>query len=181
MRLCEPPLIPVERIQKHVAELAAAIDGDADGRDYVLMAVLKGAMYFAADLSRRLETPHRLEFCRAQSYAGNESTGQVHIPIWPEKSIAGQRVLLVEDILDTGRTTAAILQRLKQEGAADTHVCALLNKPSRRVIPIPEDYVGLTIGDHFVVGYGLDYEERYRGLEAIHVLEDDGSADLDSA
>ena len=179
MRLCDPPLIPARAIQKLVAELATAVDRDGDGQDLVLMAVLKGAIYFAADLSRQLETPHRLEFCRARSYAGNESTGQVQIPIWPDKSLAGQRVLLVEDILDTGRTTAVLLDRLKLEGPADTRVCALLNKPSRRVIPIPEDYVGLTIGNHFVVGYGLDYEEHYRGLDAVHVLEDDGSSGLD--
>ncbi len=176
MRLCEPPLIPAGTIQKHVAELAAAIDRDGNGRDLVLMAVLKGAMYFAADLSRQLKTPHRLEFCRARSYSGNESTGEVHILVWPETNLAGQRVLLVEDILDTGRTTAVILNRLKEECVAETRVCALLNKPSRRVIPIPEDYVGLTIDNQFVVGYGLDYEERYRGLGAIHVLEEDGCA-----
>ena len=175
MHLSDPPLVPARTIQKHVAELAEAIDRDGDGRDFVLMAVLKGAIYFAADLSRQLETPHRLEFCRARSYAGNESTGQVQILLWPESSLAGQRVLLVEDILDTGRTTSVILDRLKDEGAAEIRVCALLNKPSRRVIPIPEDYVGQTIGNHFVVGYGLDYEEHYRGLGAIHVLEDGGS------
>lgn len=175
MRLSDPPLITARTIQEHVARLANAIDRDWNGEEVVLVAVLKGAMYFAADLSRRLETPHRLEFCRARSYAGNKSTGQVHLLVWPEASLAGQRVLLVEDILDTGRTTAVILNRLKEEGAAETRVCALLNKPSRRVIPIREDYVGLTIDNHFVVGYGLDYEERYRGLEAIHVLEEDGS------
>ncbi len=177
MGLSKEPLITADAIAKRVVELAAAISRDYAHRDILVLVVLKGAAIFAADLIRHLATPARLEFVRARSYTGRRSAGAVEITVWPERSLAGQDVLVIEDILDTGRTTAAILDRVEAEGPASLAYCALLDKPSGRVCELRDGYTGFTIGGEFVVGYGLDYNEHYRELPAIHLWTPSGPTD----
>ncbi len=171
MRLSVQPLIAAPRIQRRVAELGAQIRADYQGRDLVLVVLLKGAVIFASDLMRRLDNNVCVDFLRAASYAGTESTGEVTVRTIPETPLSGRHVLLVEDILDTGRTLAAALQWARSQQPASLAVVTLLDKPSRREVEAKADYTGFTIDDHFVVGYGLDYEQRYRQLDSIHVLE----------
>ncbi|NIA16184.1 MAG: hypoxanthine phosphoribosyltransferase [Nitrospiraceae bacterium] len=174
MRPLDPPLFSADQIARRVVELAHEIDADleAKGRsgDLLLIAVLKGSVVFVADLMRGMATPVSIEFIRARGYEGTESSGNVELTYLPEQSVAGRNVLLVEDILDTGRTADVILQRLRAEGPAHLALCALLDKPSRREVEVEADYVGFTIDDFFVVGYGLDYNQQGRDWPAIHVL-----------
>ncbi|MCC6697016.1 MAG: hypoxanthine phosphoribosyltransferase [Candidatus Hydrogenedentes bacterium] len=173
MRLSERPLIAQAEIDECVKRLARDIAArHQDGRGLVLVVVLKGATIFAADLMRCLDVhPLRIEYIRAKSYDGTHSMGEVELIVLPDLSVAGQRVLVVEDILDTGRTTTAILSALENANPASLELCTLLDKPSRRVVPVDAQYVGFSIDDHFVVGYGLDYREAYRSLPEIYVLE----------
>ncbi len=170
MRLSDRPLISADRIRQRVDELAEAIDADHPDCDIVLVTVLKGATVFAADLMRRLQGCACLEFVRARSYAGTESRGHVEVTLLPEKPLEGRHVLVIEDILDTGRTTHAVLERLGAQNPAKLRLCTFLDKPARRIMPVTADYVGFSIDNHFVVGYGLDYEEKYRQLPAIYTL-----------
>jgi len=171
MRLSERPLIAADTIQARVRELGERINADYAGRELVVVVVLKGGLLFAADLLRALRVPLSLEYVRAKSYDGDSSQGAVELKVLPEQPLAGKHVLFVEDILDTGRTTAAVLEIAQQANAASIRLCVLLDKPSRRATPVHADYVGFTIGDRFVVGYGLDHNERHRELPAIHVME----------
>ena len=174
MQLSGEILIPAEEIQERVAELAAEITRDYEGRPVMVVAVLKGAVFFAADLMRRLDLDVKIGFLRAKSYAGSLSQERVYFTLLPEDSLHGKHVLLVEDVLDTGFTCAAILDWLREQHPASTGLCTLLDKPARRGdnVEIKADYVGFTIGDHFVVGYGLDYDERYRQLSSIYTLKE---------
>ena len=171
MRLNEQPLISTDAIQTRVYELGRQINADYAGKELVVVVVLKGGLLFAADLLRALRVPLTLEYVRAKSYDGGHSQGAVELKVLPEQSLAGKHVLFVEDILDTGRTTAAVLDVAREAGAASIGLCVLLDKPSRRTAPVHADYVGFAIGDYFVVGYGLDYNERHRELPAIHAME----------
>ena len=174
MRPPEPPLFSAAQIARRVAELAQRIDADLAAHerpdDLLLIAVLKGGVVFASDLMRAMATPVSMDFIRARSYEGAESSGEVALTYLPERSVAGRHVLLVEDILDTGRTADIILKRLRAEHPAHLAFCALLDKPSRRQVEVEADYIGFTIDDLFVVGYGLDYNQRGRDWPAIHVL-----------
>ena len=171
MRLSVQPLIAAPRIQRRIAELGARLRADYHGRDLVLVVVLKGAVIFAADLMRRLDSNVTIDFLRAASYQGSESTGEVVVRTIPETPLTGRHVLLVEDILDTGRTLAAVRRWARAQRPASLASATLLDKPSRRVEQAHAEYTGFTIDDHFVVGYGLDYEQRYRQLDSIYVLE----------
>jgi hypoxanthine phosphoribosyltransferase len=171
MRLSEQPLIAADTIQARVHELGERINADYAGRELVVVVVLKGGLFFAADLLRTIRAPLSLEYVRAKSYDGGSSQGAVELKVLPEQPLTGKHVLFVEDILDTGRTTTAVLDIARTTGAASVALCVLLDKPSRRAIPVHADYVGFTIGDRFVVGYGLDFNERHRELPAIHVME----------
>lgn len=173
MRLREQPLIDAAEIERRVSELAQQISSDYTGREILLVAVLKGSILFTADLMRRLTTPVVLEFLRARSYQDTESTGHVECTLFPEHALKDQHVLLVEDILDTGRTASVIIEKIRQAQPASVALCTLLDKPSRRVVPVEADYVGFTIEDRFVVGYGLDYSERGRELPSLFVLDND--------
>lgn len=171
MPLSKEPLISADAIRARVRELADRINADYADKELVVVVVLKGGLLFAADLLRSLRVPLALEYIRAKSYDGDRSVGTVELKVLPEQPLAGKHVLFVEDILDTGRTTAAILEFARNANAASVALCVLLDKPSHRVTPIHTDYAGFTIDDHFVVGYGLDYDERYRELPSIHTLE----------
>jgi hypoxanthine phosphoribosyltransferase len=161
-------------------ELAAVVDGLAIriGEDYrdknpVFIGVLKGAFMFTADLVRRLDIPLEVDFIRASSYgAGKVSQGRVSITKGPEIELCGRNVIIVEDIVDTGRTLDAIVGHIKALGPASIAVCTLLDKPSRREVGCSMGYVGMEVEDAFLVGYGLDCAEKYRNLCGLYVVED---------
>jgi hypoxanthine phosphoribosyltransferase len=166
-------LIDEERIQARVAELAAEVQtAYRDIDDLLLICVLKGAFVFLADLSRALTRPHELDFMATSSYgAGTSSSGAVRIVMDLKQDIAGRHVLIVEDIIDSGRTLDYLLRTFLARSPASLRICTLLNKPSRRAVSVPVDFVGFEIPDEFVVGYGLDFDEIYRNLPYIAVLK----------
>jgi len=171
LQLSERPLIGAEAVRGRVADLAEEVRAHYGGGDLYLLVVLKGSVPFSVDLMRGLALPLEVDYIRAKSYVGTESTGKVHFTRLPEDSLRGRHVLIVEDILDTGNTAAAILEFARSQRPASVRFITLLDKPSRRVQPVEADFVGFTIEDHFVVGYGLDYNERYRELDAIYTME----------
>ncbi|UCC63456.1 MAG: hypoxanthine phosphoribosyltransferase [Anaerolineae bacterium] len=174
-------LIDQDRLQARVGELAAEISRDYAGvDDLLLVCVLKGAVMFLSDLSRQLEVPHAIDFMAISSYgASTESSGIVRILMDLETSIMDRHVLVVEDIIDSGRTLDYITRNLGTRGPASLKICSLLDKRARRVIPIPVDYIGFEIPDEFVIGYGLDFVEFYRNLPFIGVLKPEFYADAD--
>lgn len=164
-------LIGERRIARRVAALARRIDADYRGRAPALVVVLKGAAVFAADLARQISLPVTLDFIAAASYgAGTTSSGSVRLAGLDGLDVAGRHVLLIEDILDTGRTSTAILDRLQAQRPASLALCALLRKPAAARLDLPVHTVGFDIADDFVVGYGMDHAERYRNLRGIHRL-----------
>jgi hypoxanthine phosphoribosyltransferase len=164
-------LITEESIRARTCELGRQISHDYAGKDLLLVCVLKGAIAFLADLMRQLTIPHEIDFMAISSYgASTESTGVVRILKDLDTNIEGRNVLIVEDIVDTGRTLNYISQNLRTRHPKSLRICTLLNKPSRREIDIPLDYVGFEIPNKFVIGYGLDFAEIYRSLPYIGVL-----------
>jgi hypoxanthine phosphoribosyltransferase len=163
-------LIPNEEIQKRIAELAAQINADYDGRPLVLVGVLKGSFMFLADLVRCLKGPVRIEFIGTKSYEGTTTSGQVQLTKDLDKPIEGADVLLVEDIIDTGLTLTYLRHVLQQRAPRSLKTVAFLDKPSRRRIAVEGDYIGFTIEDKFVIGYGLDFDQQYRNLKDLCVL-----------
>jgi len=167
-----PPLLTSEVIAERVREMGAAITRDYEGRSLVLVAILKGSFIFAADLVRAIALPVRIEFLGVRSYGqGTASSGVVQITQDLNNPIEGEDVLLVEDIVDTGLTVAHLLELLRTRLPRSLKVCALLHKPARLCTPVPIEYLGFIIDDHFVVGYGLDRAEAYRNLPYIGILE----------
>jgi hypoxanthine phosphoribosyltransferase len=166
-------LIDEATLQARLAELAAAIRADYGAQDSpILVAVLKGAFVFLADLTRRLEFFHEVDFMAISSYGeGSQSSGVVRIIMDLERNIASRHVLIVEDIIDTGNTLSYMRRILQDRGPASLRICTLLNKSARRIVDVTVDYIGFDIPDVFVVGYGLDYAERYRNLPYIGVLK----------
>src|SRR5437762_13646449 len=166
-------MISSERISKRVRQLGREISevyGDIE-TPLVIVAILKGATVFAADLLRSLSIPAELEFVRAASYgAGTKTTGRVKIAHMVEGSLAGRHVLLVEDIVDSGRTIDTIERRFRKMKPASLRVAALLDRPARRELPVRIDFTGFVIPDRFVIGYGLDYAGLYRELPGIYSL-----------
>ena len=164
-------LISSEELQAKVAELGWRISEDYRGRDPLLICLLRGAVVFLSDLIRATDIPLEMDFMAISSYgASTESSGVVRLVMDLKSNITGRNVLIVEDIVDSGRTLAYILDNLQTRRPADMKVCALLSKPSRREIQVKLDYLGFEIPDKFVVGYGLDYAEAYRNLPFIGVL-----------
>jgi hypoxanthine phosphoribosyltransferase len=166
------PMLSADQIAGRVRELGAAITRDYAGRNLVVVCVLKGSFVFAADLSRAIDLPLRVDFLGVRSYGeGSESSGVVQITQDLSRPIEHDDVLLVEDIVDTGLTIAHLMDLLRTRAPASIKVCTLLHKPARARLTVPLDYVGFTIEDRFVVGYGLDCAERYRNLPYIGVVE----------
>lgn len=166
-------LFSEERIQERIKELGAEITRDYAGRNPLLIGVLKGACFFLSDLLRNIDTRLSLEFMAISSYGSSTRTsGEVRIMKDLDVPIEGRDILVVEDIVDTGLTLTYLLENLKSRGAASVKLAALLDKRDRRQKEVPIDYLGFQIPDHFVVGYGLDYAERYRNLPFIAVLKD---------
>jgi len=173
MKPSSEALYTPESISKRVAELARSVSDDAEAGELVLVVVLKGAFPFAADFMREASVPVVLDFIRARSYSGGESSGRVEFLLEPTLDLRGRHVIVLEDILDTGITAKAIFERIAESGPATLKLCTLLNKAGRREVEIEADYVGFEIDNRFVVGYGMDYEENFRDLPGIHVLEED--------
>ena len=165
-------LVSEEAIQARVRELGQRISEDYRGRNLTLVSVLKGSLPFMADLMRAIDVPVRIDLMEVSSYGGTstESSGLVRILKDLSASIAGEDVLLVEDIIDTGLTLNYLIRYLRGKNPASLRICTLLDKPARRLVEIPVDYTGFTIEDRFVVGYGLDYGELYRNLRFVGVL-----------
>ena len=169
-------LIPERRIRARVAALARDIATDYLGTRLHLVVVLKGAAIFAADLMRQIEIPFAIDFVAAASYgADTRSSGEVALGGTDMLDLAGRDVPVIEDILDTGRTAAALLDRLRRHEPASLALCALLRKPAAAALDLPVAYAGFDIPEDFVVGYGMDYAERYRNLRGIHRLILDAS------
>jgi len=168
----EEVLLDADTIAARVAELGAQLSADYAGRNPVLLSVLKGALVFLADLMRTMDIPSSIDLMELSSYgSGTETSGQVRILKDLSASIEGRDVVIVEDIIDTGLTLNYLLRYLAERHPASVKVCCLLDKPARRLAEIPIDYRGFTIPDRFVIGYGLDYDERYRNLPFIGVLK----------
>jgi len=164
-------LIDASAIARRVRELAAAIRAEYEGRDLLLIGVLKGALYFMVDLTRELERDHAIDFMAVSSYGGSTaSSGVVRILKDLDQSIEDKHVLIVEDIVDTGLTLAHLRELLLTRGPATLRICALLDKRDARQVDVPLDLVGFTIPSRFVVGYGLDFSERFRDLRFIGSL-----------
>jgi len=171
-----PELLPVldkETIEKLIDEMARRISADYAGRPLVLIGVLKGAFIFLADLTRSLNIAHIVDFTRLASYgSGTVSSGNITVAKDIETDIEGKDVLIVEDIIDTGITMAFLRERLEKKNPASIRICTLIDKQHRREVDITADYVGFTMGEGFVVGYGLDFDEAFRCLPDIYVIEE---------
>ncbi len=164
-------LIPQDALQARIAELGAQISSDYAGQDLILIAVLKGSILFMSDLMRHITVPHSIDFMATSSYGDAfESSGVVRILKDLDASIEGRNVLIVEDIVDTGRTLSYLTRILRARQPSSLEICALLDKRSRREVDVPVKYIGFDIPDKFVLGYGLDFAEKYRNLPYIAVL-----------
>lgn len=165
-------LIPEEEIDKRIRELAGQISRDYEGKKIRMVGILKGASFFMCELAKRITVPVSIDFMQVSSYGGaTESTGTVKIRKDLDESIEDLDVIIVEDIVDSGRTLAFLGDFLKSKGAKSIRYCTLLDKPERRVVDLKADYSGFTIPDQFVVGYGMDYDQEYRNLPYIGVVE----------
>jgi len=167
----EEILVPSDKLQARVAELGAAISRDYVGKDLLLLAVLKGSVLFLADLMRQIAVPHEIDFMATSSYGSAfESSGVVRILKDLDQSVEGRDVLVVEDIIDTGRTLDYLVRILRARQPRSLEICTLLNKSARREVNVPVKYVGFDIPDRFVLGYGLDFKQQYRNLPYVAVL-----------
>ncbi len=163
-------LITQERLQERVSELGQEISLTYREKDLALIAILKGSFMFASDLLRAITIPVTIDFMAISSYAGQPSSGVVRITKDLEESIAGRDVLVVEDIIDTGLTANYLMRVFRQRRPASLEICALLDKSARRLLDLPIAFRGFDIPDAFVVGYGMDYQQRYRNLPYIALL-----------
>jgi hypoxanthine phosphoribosyltransferase len=165
-------VVPAEDLNRRIAELAAEVSRDYAGRDVLLLGVLKGAVFFLSDLMRALEIPAEVDFMAISSYgSATKSSGVVRILKDLDRPIEGRHVLIVEDIVDSGLTLRYLLGNLGGRKPASLEVCALLSKLEARVVDVPIRYCGFEIPNEFVIGYGLDYDERYRALPYVATLE----------
>jgi hypoxanthine phosphoribosyltransferase len=166
-------MLTEEQIQTRIAELGSQISREYEGRDLLLLGILKGSVLFMADLMRQITIPHQIDFLAVSSYSKGvrESTGVVRILKDLDEPIGGKDILIVEDIIDTGYTLSYLLQLLQARSPASIRICTLLSKPSRRIKDIPVDYIGFDIEDKYVFGYGLDLDQAYRNLPFIGVAK----------
>ena len=164
-------LVQADELQHRIQEMAAEISRDYKGRDLLLIGVLKGAVFFLADLMRHLDVPCEVDFMAVSSYGSStDSSGVVRILKDLDAPLEGRNVLIVEDIVDSGLTLQYLMRTLEARNPASIEVCALLTKPERRKVDTPARYVGFEIPDKFAIGYGLDYAERYRNLPYVATL-----------
>lgn len=166
-------LISEKNIKKRLDELAKQIEKDYEGKEILVLCVLKGASFFTIELTQRIKNKIEFEFIELSSYVNaTQSSGTVTLNKDIKNSIEGKEVLVIEDIIDTGRTLKFLKEHLETKKPKSVKICTLLNKPSRRVVDVPVQYVGFDIEDYFVLGYGLDYEEYYRNLPYIAYIEE---------
>lgn len=166
-------LISEKEIKKKVRELAKKVSLYYKGEDVIMIGVLKGAFVFLSDLMRAVKFPVKVDFMAVKSYKGTETTGEVNILLDLREDIEGKDVLIVEDIVDTGITLNAVKRILEKRKPKSLRICALLDKKERRVVDVKVDYIGFAIPNKFVVGYGLDFEEKYRNLPYVSLLKDE--------
>lgn len=166
-------LLDEEKVDRRIREIAAQINQDYEGKQVHLICILKGGVFFTCELAKHLTVPVSMDFMSVSSYgSGTESSGVVRIVKDLDESIAGKNVLIVEDIIDSGRTLAYLIEILKQRNPESIRLCTLLDKPERRVKKqVKVDYTCFTIPDEFVVGFGLDYDQKYRNFPYIGVVE----------
>ena len=165
-------MIPEADLNARIAELGAQISKDYEGESVYLICILRGAAPFACELAKRITVPVTIDYMTTSSYgAGTVSTGVVRIKSDVEIPVEGRNVLIVEDIIDSGNTLHYLLDVFKNRNAKSVRLCTMLDKPERREVAVDVDYVGFTIPDEFVVGYGLDYDQKYRNLPYIGVVE----------
>ena len=165
-------LIPEDKIQKRVLEIAEQISNDFEGEDITLICILKGAVMFMVDLARKINQNVEIDFMDVSSYGERtESSGNIKINKDLQNPIEGKNIIIGDDIIDSGRTLNYLYRYLKDKKPASLKICTLLDKPERRVFDIKVDYTGFTIPDEFIVGYGLDYAEKYRNLPYIGILK----------
>jgi len=169
----EEVLINEKQIQEKIAAMADVISKDYSGKRVVLVSILKGSVVFLSDLCRRLTIPCAIDFMAVSSYVGSESSGVVRVTMDLRENPEGKDILLVEDIVDTGLTLTYLKENLMTRNVHSLKVCALLDKPKSHKVDVKVDYLGFKIPNRFVVGYGLDYGERYRNLPYIGVLKED--------
>ena len=168
-------LFTSEEIEARVKTLASEIRRDYQGKHPLLIGILKGSFMFMADLIRLLDFPLEVEFIRLSSYAsGRESSGKIRVVQGLRTPIKGRNILVIEDIVDTGLTTDFLMDYLRKKMPASLKLCALTDKPSRRQTPVTIDYLGFTVPNKFLVGYGLDWDERFRNLPDICFIEEEG-------
>ena len=165
-------LINEEQINKRLDELAQQLMEEYQGKEMVFLCILKGSVFFTVELAKRIKNNIQFEFIEVSSYENNESTGKVKLNKDITGSIEGKDVIIIEDIIDTGRTLSYLKEYLLQKNPASLKICALLDKPSRRITTIEGDYIGFTIENEFVIGYGLDDEQNYRNLNYIGYVKE---------
>lgn len=167
-------MIPENEIDGMIRELGAKISREYEGKELHIICILKGSVFFASELAKRITVPVTLDFMEASSY-GDDTVSSGHIRIKKDlaEPIEGRHVIVVEDIIDTGRTLSFLMKMLQERKPASLRLCTLLDKPDRRTHPVEVDYVGFEIPDEFVVGYGLDYAQKYRNLPYIGVVENE--------
>ena len=167
-------LLSEEEVDSRIRKMGEQISKDYAGKSIHLICILKGASFFMCELAKRITVPVSIDFMSLSSYGSDtQSSGEVKIKKDIEEPLENRHVIVVEDIVDTGRTLKYLKELLKDRGAADVKLCALLDKPERRVVDIEADYIGFSIPDEFVVGYGLDYAQRYRNLPYIGAVKFD--------
>lgn len=164
-------LLTEEEVDRRISEIGAQISKDYEGETVHLVCVLKGGSFFMCELAKRITVPVSLDFMSVSSYGGDtKSSGVVKIVKDLDEPLQGKNVIVVEDIVDSGRTLSYLLEMLKKRGPKSMALCTLLDKPERRVVDVHVDYTGFDIPDEFVVGYGLDYDQRYRNLPYIGIV-----------
>lgn len=164
-------LITEQEIASRTRELAKQIQREYNNEEIVIVCILKGATFFAVELAKRIESDTIIDFMKVSSYEGTESTGKINFTLDISEDITGKNVLIVEDIVDTGRTLAYVKKYLESKNPKSVKICTMLNKKERRVIDLNPEYVAFDIPDKFVIGYGLDYDEKYRNLPYVGYLE----------
>lgn len=165
-------MLSEEEVNKKIAELGAAISREFEGEAVHLICILKGSVFFTCELAKRITVPVTMDFMTVSSYgSGTTSSGNVKIKKDLDEDIAGKNVVVIEDIIDTGRTLSCLLGILEERNPKKLRLCTLLDKPERRIADVSVDYTGFVIPDEFVIGYGLDYDQRYRNLPYIGVLD----------
>ncbi|MDI1472236.1 Hypoxanthine-guanine phosphoribosyltransferase [Thermodesulfovibrio sp. N1] len=165
------PIISEEQIQMKVKELANRISRDYSQKDLIVIGILKGSFMFFSDLIRHIKSPLKIDFLIASSYLKDSSSGEVKIHYFPRENLTGKDVLLVDDIIDTGISLNFIREKILEMNPASLRICVLLDKKERRVVDVPIDYVGFSVPNKFIVGYGLDYQEMFRNIPYLTIFK----------